>query len=277
MRTKSQEMENSLLCEEKLLFTSPSQTCCYRERFLDVPNSWFYYTTREERDKALEVCLNKENYYLLGASYVDHLQSSDLVDARLRAIGWIIKTHYRLNFSLGVVFEAVNFLDRFISLNRSKKWKYWMIELLSVACLSIAAKSNEVFIPPLIEFQMEDLDHSFHPCMIQRMELTLMMALGWRLSCVTPYSYVDLLTWHLDSLLPQPLHVALTARMKELLLSALSDPKFSEFRPCTVAVSAFRCSVEELLPSRSNTHLFDLGNLFPFEYMPRYSYGFGTT
>ncbi|XP_058111111.1 putative cyclin-D7-1 [Magnolia sinica] len=285
------------------------------ERSLDMDAGiGSFYTTREDRDQALLVFLHKEASYLPGDVYVEHLQSLDLA-----------QTQCRLNLSIGSVFDAVNYLDRYISVNRFMKWKYWMVELLSVACLSIASKCNEVSIPPLLQFQvcdyyyiaflagcyynssfyislmilfhsslllslllkfefllslkkkndavaavvlnfcfMEDLDHSFLPDAIQRMEITVLKALGWRLTCVTAYSYVDLMTWHLHSL-PRHIHVALTERMTELLLGALSDPKFIEFRPSTVAASALRCGLEELLPSKLDTHLSDLASLLPHD------------
>jgi len=69
---------------------------------------------------------------------------------------------------------------------------------------------------------MEDLDHSFQSSLIQRMELTLLKALGWRLGSITPYSYVEpLLIWNRDAL-SSSLFEELTAGLTKLLLSTLS-------------------------------------------------------
>ncbi|XP_068644837.1 putative cyclin-D7-1 [Aristolochia californica] len=252
----------NLFCDEELL-PSPLPPCFHPSHGRNClgEDTVPFYATREERDRALACCLEKEASSLLDKRYEEFLQFAGILGCRLRAIRWIIKTRSRMNLSHGSAFDAVNYLDRFIWLNRGKKWKDWMFEALSIACLSIAVKFNDVSIPPLLEFQMEDLLHYFQPEKLQQTELTVMKVLDWRLSSVTAYSYVDLLTWHQDSL-----HVAITARMTELLLGALPDTKFIEFRPCVIALSALRCSLEELSPSRATSQLSELTYLFPYSH-----------
>lgn len=41
--------------------------------------------------------------------------------------------------------------------------------------------------------QTEEMEHRFQASTTQDMELMILKALDWRLSCVTPFSYVDLL------------------------------------------------------------------------------------
>ncbi|XP_042512810.1 putative cyclin-D7-1 isoform X1 [Macadamia integrifolia] len=254
----------SLLCDEDWL-RSPVQPYPidkdHRLRTTNVVDS--FYTTREDRENALKVCLQKEIGYLPESGYVDRLQSLDLMATRFKAVRWFIKSLCLFDLSLGTVFNAVNYFDRFVSTEFSQKWENWMIESMSVACLSIAAKFGEVSIP-LIQI-WENHDGSLKPSTIQRMELKVFKALGWRLNCVTPYSYVELLTCHLDSLQPR-LHADLSSRLTELLLATLSDPKFLEFRPCTIAVSAFRCSLEEVFPSKADKHISSIQHLIPIEF-----------
>lgn len=76
--------------------------------------------------------------------------------------------------------------------------------------------------------QMEDLDHSFESSMIQRMELTLLKALGWRLSSITAYSYVELLMSNFVDTLNSYLIGELTTRVTELLLGTLSGKTTKE-------------------------------------------------
>lgn len=64
---------------------------------------------------------------------------------------------------------------------------------------------------------MEDLDHSFQPITIQRMELVLLRALGWRLGSTTAYSYVELLVMKIDFLQKD----LVACRVTELLLGAM--------------------------------------------------------
>ncbi|KAJ4970096.1 hypothetical protein NE237_003195 [Protea cynaroides] len=246
----------SLLCDEDWL-RSPVQ--CYpidRDHTLGSNNVIVvgsFYTTTEDRENALAVCLQKEIDYIPESGYMERLQSLDLMATRFKTIRWFIKSLCRFDLSLGTIFNAVNYFDRFVSMEYCEKWESWMIESVSVACLSIAAKFGEVSIPQLQIW--EDHDRWFKPSTIQRMELKVLKTLGWRLNCVTPYSYVDLLTsCHLDSLQP---------RLTELLLAALSDPKFLEFRPSSIAVSAFRCCLEEVHPSKVDKRLSSIHHLIP--------------
>lgn len=67
---------------------------------------------------------------------------------------------------------------------------------------------------------MEDLDHSFQPSTIQRMELTLLQLLGWRLVPITAYSYVELLTCNGD-FWTSHLHEQFITKVNDLLLHSL--------------------------------------------------------
>ncbi|KAM2045456.1 hypothetical protein ACFX1T_009644 [Malus domestica] len=232
----------SLLCDEVCPSSPPAVTT---EPFGHSNFGSSMYTTKEDYEQALTICMEKEISYMPEPNYLENLSSNNLVIARLKCIQWFIKSAGRLNLSLGTVFYAANYLDRFISMNHCTGWKYWMVELVSVACLSIANKFGDTCNPSLLELQMEDLDHSFEPSTIQRMEMMVLNALGWRLASTTAYSYLELLEWILDSLKPQ-LHEKLIGRLNKLLLGAISDSKLLDFRPSVVAISALRCSLDKI-------------------------------
>ncbi|RVW87439.1 putative cyclin-D7-1 [Vitis vinifera] len=243
----------SLLCDEIWLTSpvTPDPPCrAPMQPNFDIYASSFY-TTKQDREQALAICMRQELSYMPEPEYAHRLRFDDMGISRFRVIQWIIKSRSRLNLSLETVFSAANYLDRFISMNQWHGWKYWMVELLSVACLSVASKFTESFTPSFDEIQMEDLEHSFESSTIQRMELTLLQALGWRLRSTTPYTFAELLLWSIDSLQPY-LHQELITRVTDLLLHSLSDSKFLDFRPSVVAVSAIRCCSEELLSSKSD-------------------------
>ncbi|RVW33752.1 putative cyclin-D7-1 [Vitis vinifera] len=228
----------SLLCDEIWLTSpvTPDPPCrAPMQPNFDIYASSFY-TTKQDREQALAICMRQELSYMPEPEYAHRLRSDDMGISRFRVIQWIIKG-----------------------------WKYWMVELLSVACLSVASKFSESFTPSFDEIQMEDLEHSFESSTIQRMELTLLQALGWRLRSTTPYTFAELLLWSIDSLQPH-LHQELITRVTDLLLHSLSDSKFLEFRPSVVAVSAIRCCSEELLSSKSDASVMTyLTDFIPLE------------
>ncbi|XP_059649925.1 putative cyclin-D7-1 [Cornus florida] len=259
----------SLYCDEVGLMspytttTVDQQHNAHNKQPLGVLDQSSFYTSKEDCEQALSICLQKECTYLPQPGYSDYLKTYNLIIPRFIAIQWLIKSQKRLNLSFGTIFNAANYLDRFISMNLCHGWKYWMYELLSVACLSVASKFDDTASHPFHELQ-EDLDHSFESSMIQRMELSVLKALGWRLSSTTAYSYIQLLICNIDSLKPSLLE-DLTTRVTELLLGTLLDFKFLEFRPCVVAISALQCIFDELLPSTSDAHIACVVKLIPQE------------
>lgn len=66
--------------------------------------------------------------------------------------------------------------------------KLWAIRLLSVACLSLAAKMEEVKVPMLSEFPLQD--YNFGSKVIQRMELLVLSTLEWRMSSISPFDFL---------------------------------------------------------------------------------------
>ncbi|KAM5560184.1 putative cyclin-D7-1 [Rosa sericea] len=250
-------MDQSLLCDE-VWPSSPLATAM--NYMIDCGTLSMYARSKDDYDESFTICLEKEMSYMPQPNYVENLCSNHLVIARFKSIQWFIKSRSRLNLSLGTVFYAANYLDRFISMNHCNPWKYWMVELLSIACLSIASKFNDTCSPTLLEIQREDLDYSFDSITIQRMEIMVLEALGWRIASTTAYSYLELLLSliNLDSRSFKPqIQEQLIAKFNNLLLGAISDSKLLEFRPSVVAISALSCSLDKSIISStpSDTYL----------------------
>ncbi|KAM6574550.1 hypothetical protein CsatA_022877 [Cannabis sativa] len=216
-------------------------------------DQFLHIMTKEDIELAFNICLDKENTYLPKPNYLQYLYYNNLIVARFRTIQWFIKCRSRFNLSFGTVFHATNYLDRFISMNQNSinnitEWKYWMIELLSIACFSIASKFIDTNPPMLHQInQMEDMEHSFEASAIQRMELKVLETLDWRLACTTTHSYLQLFIHqpHLQQ------HVIIIPKINHFLLRAISDTKLVEFRPSVVAASAIWFCLDRFLSTSS--------------------------
>lgn len=75
----------------------------------------------------------------------------------------------------------------FFCLQKENRWPF---QLLSVACLSLAAKMEEPDVPLLLDLQIFEPRFVFEPKAVQRMELWVMENLKWRLRSVTPFDYL---------------------------------------------------------------------------------------
>lgn len=68
--------------------------------------------------------------------------------------------------------------------------KDWAIRLLSIACLSLAAKMEECNVPELSRFQLEDC-YFFQGKVVQKMELLVLTTLDWNMGIITPFSFLS--------------------------------------------------------------------------------------
>ncbi|CAL9195284.1 unnamed protein product [Musa hybrid cultivar] len=119
--------------------------------------------------------------------------------ARSDAIKWILKASPHLNaliltracfgFGFRTAFLAATYFDRFFARRRIDNEKPWALRLLSMACLSVAAKMEEYRAPLLSELQIQG--YAFDSNAVQRMELLLLDTLQWRMDCVTPFEYLS--------------------------------------------------------------------------------------
>ncbi|CAI9287547.1 unnamed protein product [Lactuca saligna] len=227
-------------------------------------NTLVHHITKEDCERSFANCLRKEMKYMLGSGYVNLLECNPFVaTCRFKAIQWLIHSHRRFNFCVGTVLNAVNYVDRFIYINKCHGWNYLMMELLSVASLSIAIKFGETSPPSLNEIQ-EGLEYSFEVKLIQRMELRILESLGWELNSITPHSYVELIVWELNSYFKNHLVLdELSSRLNDLLLASSLDYKFLKYRPCVIVMSGLRCVLEDFLQLTYQDCLSHISNFIP--------------
>ncbi|KAH7433871.1 hypothetical protein KP509_07G090200 [Ceratopteris richardii] len=214
----------------------------------EIPSS--YITNRLadpcDMEVAISALVEREVHHLPRKDYLDNYKSKVLeVDSRMRAITWILKVRAFYNFTPLTAALSVNYLDRFLACHIFPNGKSWMVQLLSVACLSLAAKMEEVDVPFLLELQV-GTELFFEPRTIQRMELLVLSTLEWRMSSVTPFAYVHYFVSKLD--LDDCSNCIFLSRVNELILSTLQDLSFTSFRPSSIAIAAVLCAVQELVP-----------------------------
>ena len=73
----------------------------------------------------------------------------------------------------------------------------WAARLLSMACVSVAAKMEEYRAPALSELDAGD-GYDFCSASVRRMELLVLSTLGWRMAAVTPFDYLPCFSSRLD-------------------------------------------------------------------------------
>eukprot|EP00826_Nyctotherus_ovalis_P001263 TRINITY_DN10183_c0_g1_i2.p1 TRINITY_DN10183_c0_g1~~TRINITY_DN10183_c0_g1_i2.p1 ORF type:complete len:219 (-),score=18.59 TRINITY_DN10183_c0_g1_i2:96-752(-) len=99
-------------------------------------------------------------------------------------IDWLFAVQQRFKLKSETLFLAVNYLDRFLSINKIMKAQ---LQLVGVTTLFIASKYEEVKPPELCDFSYITA-HSCSNSAILGMELAVLKGLDYRLTAVTPHA-----------------------------------------------------------------------------------------
>ncbi|PSS02686.1 Cyclin-D3-1 like [Actinidia chinensis var. chinensis] len=154
----------------------------------------------------------------------------------------VMDSHLSLQFLQSIILIG-------FSLASISREKPWMIQLLAVTCLSLAAKVEETQVPLLLDLQVEDTKYVFEAKTIQRMELLVLSALQWRMNPVTPISFLDHIMRRLG--LKTHLHWEFLRRCEKQLLSLLSDARFVGYLPSVLAASIMLHVIQQVEPCHS--------------------------
>ncbi|KAJ4827418.1 hypothetical protein Tsubulata_034307 [Turnera subulata] len=187
-------------------------------------------------EECLALMIEKESRHLPSTDYLQRLRTGDLdLGDRKEAADWIGKVHAHFGFGPLCAYLSINYLDRFLSSYELPKGKAWMMQLLAVACLSLAAKMEEPEVPLSLDLQVGDSKFVFEARTIQRMELLVLSTLSWRMQSITPFSFIDHFLNKINNGQTPPRPLILQS--VHLILSTIKGIDFLEFRPSEIAAA----------------------------------------
>ncbi|KAF9600772.1 hypothetical protein IFM89_012380 [Coptis chinensis] len=187
-------------------------------------------------DECVGLMVEKESEHMPRHDYLARLKGGDLdLGLRMEAVEWISKVHSHYSFGPLSVYLSINYLDRFLSAYELPKGKAWMMQLLAVACLSLAAKMEEIDVPLSLDLQVCESKFIFEARTIQRMELLVLSTLNWRMQAITPFSFMDYFLWKFNDDQP-PLRSSISQSV-DIILSTLKGIEHLNFRPSEVAAA----------------------------------------
>ncbi|GLT93580.1 hypothetical protein SLE2022_113690 [Rubroshorea leprosula] len=172
--------------------------------------------------------------------------SNQIKCARLNAISWIVRNREIFGFRFQTAYLSITYFDRFLSKRSIDGEKKWAIHLLSAACLSLAAKMEELKVPLLPEFQIQE--YSFESKVIQRMELLVLNALEWRMSSITPFAFLH---YFIGKMFPEspPHHILPTT--VHFVMAIIREINLTEHRPSVVAAAATLAALDQRLTRKA--------------------------
>ncbi|XP_012568232.1 cyclin-D1-1 [Cicer arietinum] len=189
--------------------------------------------------------IEDERKFVLGFEYFSRFQSRSLdASAREESVAWILKVQACYGFQPLTAYLSVNYMDRFLNSRRLPQTNGWPLQLLAVACLSLAAKMEESLVPSLLDLQVEGAKYIFEPKTIRRMEFLVLSVLDWRLRSVTPFSFLSFFACKLDS--TATFTGFLISRSTQIILSNIQEASFLAYWPSCIAASAILYAANEI-------------------------------
>ncbi|GMI82394.1 Cyclin D6;1 [Hibiscus trionum] len=200
----------------------------------------------EQHPDTVSALFSSESDHMPSHNYFQCLKTSGFhVSFRQEAISLIFQEQYSCNLDPHTQYLAINYMDRFISWQEIPQGNPWVVKLLVIACISLAAKMKEIHFS-FSDFQREG-GFIFDPLAIQRMELLVLDALNWRMRSITPFSFLTFFV-SLFELKDPPLIQALKDRAANVIFQARNEINLVEFKPSIIAASALLLACHGLFP-----------------------------
>ncbi|XP_028789709.1 cyclin-D4-1-like [Neltuma alba] len=222
--------------------------CCGEDvsisRHPPSPSSYLPLYSPPSEEITIGELIDVESHLMPSQDYLNRLRDCPIdFTNRQKSTNWIFKVHAHYQFRPVTALLSVNYFDRFLSCS-SLPPAGWPFQLLSVACLSLAAKMEERRIPNLLDLQIFDPGFVFESKSVQRMELWIMSQLNWRLRSVTPFDYLHYFFSKLpaSSSDPKPGSATRLFRASQFILTTTRVLDFLRFAPSSIAAAAVLCS-----------------------------------
>ncbi|GFP78904.1 cyclin-d5-1 [Phtheirospermum japonicum] len=153
---------------------------------------------------------------------------------RLEALKWILQTRVLFGYHYRTAYLSLIYFDQFFGKTWFSEKPTWTSRILSIACLSIAAKMEEQKARSFTEYHVDG--YSFQGIAVQRMELCVLSTLGWNMVVITPFTY---LTYFVTKFcVEKSRHQEIVTQAADLVLRIMEEINVAEIRPSIVAAAS---------------------------------------
>lgn len=221
---------NDLLCQED--FRAGLSVADEDDTYIDISRTYVGDPDTEE-EEYLALLANQEPHRGFDAN--DTLVTDSWFrNARLEAITWILRTRKTFGFHFHTAYLSMIYFDRFIS-SRSIDRRYsWVVKLISVACISLASKMEEVQVPSSPEFQTDGV--IFESKSVKRVELGILSTLQWRMNYTTPFAFLRYFIMRFSRQDSPPRETI--SRTVRYILALMKEIHLMSHRPSVIAAAA---------------------------------------
>ncbi|KAK9061907.1 hypothetical protein SSX86_019091 [Deinandra increscens subsp. villosa] len=226
-------------------FTLPSLLCEEDDSSLDHQVKIKVSQPRSDDDQYIRSLIERETQSNDSSCVIcdDESTKNWFKCARLDAVNWIFSTREIWGFHFRTAYLSLTYFDRFNSRRVIDDGKEWAIELLGIACLSLAAKMEEQIVPSLSHFKAQG--YIFESSVIQRMELMVLTTLEWKMCGITPFAYLH----HFFSKISDECdcNEVLVSKAIGFVLDFSKEVNLMDHRPSVVAIAAVLLACDDQL------------------------------
>ncbi|KAH7520313.1 hypothetical protein FEM48_Zijuj08G0130800 [Ziziphus jujuba var. spinosa] len=202
-----------------------------------------------DEESSIDVAFDSEVDQFLDYSELKRrfCSSSGSVTSRIEVVNWMLKVHSYYNFRPETAYLSVNYLDRFLLSHSLPQGKGWSLQLLSVACLALAAKMEEISVPFLLDLQIMEPRFMFKPKTVQRMELMVLSTLKWRLRPITPFDFLHYFIAKLEGFgnFRSESYNNVISQASDIILRTCRVMDFLDYPPSAIAAASVLCLTDQ--------------------------------
>ncbi|TRY53773.1 hypothetical protein DNTS_020246 [Danionella cerebrum] len=191
-------------------------------------------------DRVLQTMLRAEENYLPSPNYFKCVQKEIVPKMRKIVATWMLEVCEEQKCEEEVFPLAMNYLDRFLSVEPTKKTR---LQLLGATCMFLASKMKET-VPLTAEKLCIYTDNSVRPGELLQMELLALNKLKWDLASVTPHDFIE----HFLAKLPihQSPKQILRKHAQTFVALCATDVNFIASPPSMIAAGSVAAAVQGL-------------------------------
>ncbi|KAG6747624.1 hypothetical protein POTOM_047513 [Populus tomentosa] len=222
---------------------SPGDLFCYEDflgelavadeddTYIDITRT--YVGDPDTEDEYLTLLANREPHQGFNANETLVLDAS-FRTARLEAITWILRTRKNFGFHFHTAYLSMIYFDRFLSSRSIDRNFSRVVSLISVGCISLAAKMEEVRVPSLPQLQTEGV--TFESTNVERVELGILSTLQWRMNYATPFAFLRYFIIKFSRQDSPPRETV--SRTVQSILALMRERHLMSHRPSVIAAAA---------------------------------------